>query len=104
MRVILATQPISVPVRNRDGLLSQGQAFFQARAYRPDEDGFVSRSGTQAPRPSVWLRQANPSDFVVVSPPPSHPEWPEVKVPAALLRTLADDDGVVMEWIWRAAR
>jgi len=104
MKVIFATVPIAATERSDDGQSRSGVAFFQARAYAHGEPGYISSSGEPFPSPGTWLGQVNVSDRVFIDPPWRHPEWPAIEVPASVLRALAGDDGVVMEWIWRPTR
>lgn len=104
MKVIFATVPIPATERLDDGGSRNGVAIFEARAYGHGEPGYISRSGESFPSPGKWLAHVNASDRVLIDPPWRHPEWPAIEVPASVLRALAGDDGVVMEWIWRPTR
>jgi hypothetical protein len=104
MQVIHRTIPMPARTRLRDGRTVEGVLRFEAQIYAPGEEGSVWRGSRSPSTAAEWLRQTASDGTVVIEPPPMLVDIPPVRVPAAVLRALASEQGVVMEWSWVKTR
>jgi hypothetical protein len=98
MKVIFESPRILGIALLPNGREIHGLLQFQAIAFEPAEEGSVLPNGRAPDSAAQWLKQVNQEGSVVIGPPSHHPGLNPIAIPAARLRDLAPDTGVVMEW------